>query len=243
MFNTVIVEGIPGAGKTVFAEELSQILTRQRMKDLPGERIETLFIAEADEKSGNDYLADYYADPARWAFTMQVELLSRRLRAHLSSQYHVMSGRGDGVLDRSYFGDVGFAWVQRNYEYMSEREYATYKRLYHNMTSFVLYPNVCVFLDVSTGVALDRISKRMIQQIGRNCERTIDMGYLQAVGEATETVVKSLERHGTKVVHVNWDEDLSTPPQREPFIESVATLVREHQSRREFADIHDRVVP
>lgn len=243
MFKTVIVEGIPGAGKTVFAEELSRLLTQQRAEHQPEGRRETLFIAEADEKSGNDYLADYYTDPARWAFTMQIELLSRRFRAHLSAQYHVMSGRGDGVLDRSYYGDVGFAWVQRKYGYMTEREYATYKRLYHNMTSFVLYPNVCVFLDVSAEVALNRISRRMIQQIGRNCERTIDSDYLDAVGIATETVVQSLQGHGTKVLHVNWDEDLSTPPQRRPFIESVATMVREHQSRREFADIHDRVIP
>jgi len=240
MYKTVIAEGIPGAGKTVFAEELGEALTRQRRE--VGQRAETLFIAEADEKQGNPYLKDYYSDMSRWASTMQCQLLARRFRAHLSAQYHVMSERGDGVLDRSYFGDVAFAKVQRDLGFMSEREYETYKLLYHGMTSFVLYPNLCVFLDVSIDTSMERISRRMMDQHGRTCEQRITEDYLAAVRDATLVVIDALDRHGTKILRVYWDEDLSTPPQRRPFIDSVAQTIINHVSRREFADIHDRLV-
>jgi len=235
-YKSVIVEGIPGVGKTVLSDELATALDAQD----PESR--TLYLPEPDEKNNaNPYLADYYHDEERWAFTMQIHLLQARFRAHLEVQWHVMANRGHGVLDRSYFGDVAFAYVQRDLGYMSPREFDSYRDLYHCMTAHVLYPNICLHLDVDPEVALHRIQTRMQDQKGRNCEREISIDYLRHVDEATRATVAKLADRGTFVVEVPWNENRDTPEKRNGEIGKLAGINMDHQVRREFSDIYERV--
>lgn len=231
VYKTIIVEGLPGVGKTVFSAELARALGGN-----------SLHLKEMDESSGNGYLADYYEDPARWAFTMQIHLLQSRLRSHLHAQYFVMSGRGDAVLDRSYFGDVAFAEVQRRLGFMSQREFDTYSNIYHNMTSFVLYPSVCVNLQAAPEVAMERIYQRMRIQTGRSCERKIDIGYLQMVGIATNIAVDALRKYGTHVINLDWNQSRETEADRHGPILDLANIIHAIAIRREFADIYTRAM-
>ena len=68
----VIVEGNIGAGKSTFAKHLADALNGE-------------YLPEPDEKT-NPYLADYYRDPARWAFDVQMFLLTKRYRAQRYAQ-------------------------------------------------------------------------------------------------------------------------------------------------------------
>lgn len=102
----IIVEGNIGAGKSTFAQHLA--------KALDGE-----YLPEPADGT-NPYLADYYADPAKWAFEMQMFLLTRRYRAQKYAQGKVRHKGGFVVLDRSYYGDVCFANVQRQLGYFAE---------------------------------------------------------------------------------------------------------------------------
>ena len=130
----VLVEGIIGAGKTVLTKELGAALGPQ-----------TLTLIEPDEKNNaNPYLADFYADPKRWALVMQVHLLQARFRMHLQAQWHAMNGYGQAVLDRSFYGDTCFARMLNRSGDLSDREFDTYKSIYHAMTASVLLPNVSV---------------------------------------------------------------------------------------------------
>ena len=68
----IIVEGNIGAGKSTFAQHLARALDGEYLPE------------PAD--GTNPYLEDYYRDPARWAFEMQMFLLTRRYRAQKYAQ-------------------------------------------------------------------------------------------------------------------------------------------------------------
>ena len=78
----VIVCGIIGSGKSSLSRELADAL---------GEG--TLWLKEPDETGGNPYLGDYYGDPKRWAFTMQLALLAHRFSQHQHAQWASFMGK------------------------------------------------------------------------------------------------------------------------------------------------------
>ncbi len=184
----IIVEGNIGAGKSTFA----QILARA----LDGE-----YLPEPADGT-NPYLADYYRDPARWAFEMQMFLLTRRYRAQKYAQSKVRHSGGFVVLDRSYYGDVCFANVQRQLGYFSERDYATYLSHHTDMKVNLEPPAVAIFLIVEPKICKQRINHRLSVQKGRECESGISIEYLQAldreifklsVSMSPSTLVKQLQ--------------------------------------------------
>jgi deoxyadenosine/deoxycytidine kinase len=227
----VIVEGLIGGGKSVLAAELGRAL---------GEN--SLVLLEPDEKNhANPYLADYYADPKRWGFTMQIHLLALRFRMQLQAQWHAMSGAGDAVCDRSYQGDTCFGRMLNRSGVMSDHEYATYCKIYHAMTASVLLPNVCVRILVSPQVANERIQRRMKERNGgRDCESAIDLDYLRALDEEITQMVSVLRSRGVTVLDVPWDVDRDSPEQREVAVTSLAGLIHELRPQDALLDLHRR---
>lgn len=191
----IIIEGNIGAGKSTFASILAEKLNGE-------------YIAEPDEKS-NPYMEDYYKDPHRWAFEMQMYLLSNRYRSQKYAQAKVRKNCGGYVvMDRSYYGDVCFAAVQRKLGYFSERDFTTYMMHHTDMKSQLEPPAVALFLNVSPEKSRERISRRIQEKTGRKCEAGIDLGYLQSL----EDEILDLEKHMqdyTNVVDLSWNDDLS----------------------------------
>ena len=226
----VIVEGLIGAGKSSFTDELAEVLGTN-----------TLALMEPDEEGGaNPYLPSFYSDQRRWAFTMQVHLLQARFKMHLQAQWHVMNSQGDAVLDRSYFGDTAFARLQLSTGAMSEREFETYKSIYHGMTASVLLPNVCINLMVEPEVAATRIAKRMELRTGRRCESVIDLEYLKHLNREVNATVDTLSKQGVQVINVPWNEDRSLRADRLESISVIANRIREYESADYFLDLHRR---
>ena len=189
----IIVEGNIGAGKSTFAKALAHSLHGK-------------YIAEPDEKT-NQYLADYYNDPARWSFEMQIHLLTRRYRSQLRAQREILDdGEGFYVMDRSYYGDVCFANVQKQLGYFDDRAYDTYLRLHTDLKLNLLPPTCAIFLDTSPAVCKSRISKRMSEKEGRKCESTIELDYLNRLDNEIRKLEKSLEGK-TILNHLDWCED------------------------------------
>ena len=191
----VVVEGNIGAGKSTFSKILA-------------EKLEGVFISEPDEKN-NPYLSDYYKDPARWAFDVQIFLLSSRYRAHKYAQ-SLIRHRGGGfvVMDRSYYGDVCFANVQKTFGYFSERDYKTYMAHHADMKCGLEPPIASIFLDVTPENCKKRISKRMSEKEGRRCEASIDLGYLEALKTEINTLKERMNRN-TNVFCLEYNADLS----------------------------------
>lgn len=187
----IIVEGNIGAGKSTLAKELA-------------ERLDGEYLAEPDE-STNPYLADYYRDPARWAFEMQMFLLTRRYRVQRYAQSKVRHyGNGFVVMDRSYYGDVCFANVQLQMGYFTQRDYETYLSHHTDMKVHLEPPAMAIFLDVAPSVCKDRISKRMSEKEGRKCEAGIDLAYLDALDAEIGKLADSMTGK-TVVKHLDWN--------------------------------------
>ena len=229
----VIVEGIIGAGKSSFSNELAYELGNG-----------TLYLQEPDEKNNaNPYLANFYDKPERWAYTMQTHLLQARYKMHLHAQWHAMTTGQDAVLDRSYFGDTAFARLQLAMGDMTHDEFNTYQSIYHAMTASVLLPNVCVHLQVEPAVAQQRISRRMQEQTGRSCEDAIDIQYLKDLKAEEERVIKALEAQGVRVLTLDWNEDRNDAVLRHDMIKGIAAYINDYQPPGDmFIDLHRRTI-
>jgi len=212
----VIVEGLIGAGKSTFTQELGAALGQ-----------DTLILMEPDQqKNANPYLADFYGDKEQWSFTMQVHLLGMRYRMQLAAQWHAMCGRGHAVCDRSYYGDTCFARMMNRTGEITDREFETYRVIYQAMTASVLLPSACIRLRVDPEVAAERIRGRAAKREGRKSELVIDLGYLQALDEEIDTTVDVLRDQGVRIIEVPWSADRSDPSSRAKVIEDLAAQIQ-----------------
>jgi len=79
---------------------------------------------------------------------------------------------GNGVLDRSIFGDRIFADLQYETGIMNKYEYDIYNNMYYSMVQNVKKPDMLVYIDCDLDTAVKRINKR-----GREMELNVDMNY------------------------------------------------------------------
>ena len=228
--NVVIVEGIIGVGKSTVSRELAKAL---------GD--DTLCLMEPDEgNDANPYLADFYGDPSRWALTMQTHLLSARYAMQELAQWHVLAGEGHAVLDRSFYGDTCFARLQLARGTLTDKEFSTYRSMYHHMTAHVLLPNVCVRLLVSPEVAAARIQQRMEERDGRKCESVIDLEYLQALDREVTLMTDVLKGQGVTVLDVPWDVERASASARADAVNGLAARINAVVPQDSFLDLHRR---
>lgn len=197
----IIIEGNIGAGKSTFAQALA-------------ERLNGEYYAKPDESS-NPYLADYYREFAGkipkqgYAFKMQMHLLSRRYRAQKHAQAKIRDlGTGFIVMDRSYYGDVCFANVQKQLGLFDDRDYDTYLCHHTDMKVNLEPPVMAIFLETTPEVSKSRISKRMSENAGREVEADIDLGYLRKLQKEIRRLAKSLKGK-TNVKVIDWNDDKS----------------------------------
>jgi len=232
MKKVVVVEGLISGGKTTLARELGHAL---------GET--TLILTEPDEKdNANPYLADFYADMPRYAFTMQCHLLSLRYRMHLNAQWYAMQGQGHAVMDRSYFGDTAFARLQLKTGTMTQREFDTYVTLYKNMTASVLHPTVCVRVQVTPEVAQKRIQRRIGREPGRACESVVALDYLRTLDREIDYMVDTLRQQGVIILDLPWNDDRDTKASRSSVIGDLARRIEEATPVDIFLNDHRRTI-
>lgn len=164
----VAVAGNIGVGKSTLVELLSAQLGWSPFFEPVGE---------------NPYLADFYADMTAWAFQSQIFFLTRRLSTHRALLDHPNSA----IQDRSVYEDAEvFAYnlfLQGN---MTERDYTSYRELYHVLAQFLPPPDLVVYLRASVPTLIERISLR-----GRDYERQIEPEYLQRLNDLYEIWVQT----------------------------------------------------
>lgn len=181
------VEGLPGAGKSTLAKALAEKLGYELVP----------------EPVNDGLLADFYAQPKRWAFTLQVSMASHRCRMH-----QVAASYGNAILDRGLPGDAVFARAHLTAKTMTMREWAAYCEMYFALLDQSPAPDVMVFLDVSVATALQRIRKR-----GRPYEESIDLAYLEELRYSYGRMLADFRegRHPwakrTRLAQVGWDCD------------------------------------
>ena len=174
------IAGLIGVGKSTLAKALGEHLG-----------LDVHYEPVAD----NEYLADFYADTARYSFAMQVYLLNRRFQQH---QEIIWRGRG-AVQDRTIYEDSIFARVLRDMDLMHPRDYETYASLFRNLSNFMCRPNAIVYLDCSPGTCFARIKER-----GRGVEQRIGLEYLERLYLEYERFVADISRV-IPVIRVGWE--------------------------------------
>ena len=169
----ICVEGLIGQGKTTLVEKLNG----------------TKYLEPVES---NPFLEDYYSDPKRWAYAMQVNLLSERFAMFQRAQWETWNAQDtehDAILDRSFYGDWAFAEVQRDLGYMTDKEFDSYKRLHRVHQHFLQFPDLILRLDCPIETTMSRIEER-----ARGCETGISQDYIQRLSDAYDTLFEELER-------------------------------------------------
>ena len=160
----------------------------------------------------NEYLSKFYEDMNRYAFPMQVYLLNHRFR-----QYQQMIWENKNcVQDRTIYEDVIFAKLLNRSGIINDLDFKTYMQLFENMTSFIRYPDIMVFLDVEPEKAMERVNKR-----GRECEKDISLEYLVTLRDGYEEWLKDIEGK-VPIIRLDWDTYQDT--------EKVAELIKKKLS-------------
>jgi deoxyadenosine/deoxycytidine kinase len=166
----IAIAGNIGAGKSTLVRMLSEELQW------------TPFYEPVTE---NPYLADFYEDMQSWAFHSQVYFLMRRLRIHRK----LMNQPGSVIQDRSVYEDAEiFAHNLFLQDSINDRDYETYRELYHVLVEFLPPPDLVIYLRASVPTLLDRIARR-----DRSYERTISADYLADLNELYESWVEHFE--------------------------------------------------
>ena len=127
----------------------------------------------------NPYLTSFYEDMQRWSFNLQIYFLNSRFR-----QIVDIRKSGDNVIqDRTIYEDANiFAPNLHQMNLMTSRDFDNYQSLFELMSSFILPPDLLIYLraDVPTLV-------RNIQRRGRDYEASIRLDYLKSLNERYET--------------------------------------------------------
>ncbi|MDY6866528.1 MAG: deoxynucleoside kinase [Chloroflexota bacterium] len=133
----------------------------------------------------NPYLADFYDDMQAWGFHSQVYFLMRRLRIHR----RLMNKAGIVIQDRSVYEDAEiFAHNLYLQKAISDRDYETYRELYHVLVEFLPPPDLVIYLRASVLTLQDRIAKR-----DRSYERAISADYLSELNGLYEDWVERFD--------------------------------------------------
>ena len=185
----LIVEGLIGAGKTRFSKELAEELGYHLLEE---------------PVKNNSLLPLFYEDPARFAFSMQIKMLSVRLALERAGTYMVQSRIKKGVVfDRSLGGDTVFMELNTSIGNIKMEEAEVYLELFEQMKIESPYPDIVIFLDVPLKIIRERINNR-----GRKFERgLLDTGnmYLEGLAEAYDRFLEAMSHH-TCIVRLNWEE-------------------------------------
>lgn len=169
--------------------------------------------------AANPYLDLFYRDMERYAFPLQVYMLSHRLQA-------AVEAKGcPGIIwqDRCVREDRDiFARNLHQSNLISEDDWRTYNHIYDTMTPHFMEPDVFVYLRARVDTLQKRIAKR-----GRSCELGITDEYLHALNRNYNDLAESIyaERRSLLLV-VDMDmTDLTIERQAEPVLARVREAV------------------
>ena len=152
-YTYVAIEGNIGAGKSTLASLLS-------------ERTGSVFLPEHFDE--NPFLRDFYADPARYGFSVELSFLEERFR----NVKQALAGGKPVVADYLWEKSMVFARVN-----LKGAELQLFERLYQVLAASIPVPDLVIYLHRSSEALHRQITKR-----GRDFEKGISPEYLQQIG-------------------------------------------------------------
>ncbi len=174
----IAISGTIGAGKTTLCQQFSEILGIPVLEE---------------PVSTNPYLANFYSEPKKYAYDLQMYFLKQRIDA-------MKEMSPSCIMDRTVFENRVFASVMKTRGLIQPQEMKKYKRFFNKKTKAIANADLIVYLRVDPEIALERIRTR-----GREYEQGIDLEYLQQLHQEYEKWIQSVAKK-TKVVIINWNQ-------------------------------------
>ena len=126
----------------------------------------------------NPYLADFYADMARWSFNLQIYFLNKRFKEVVE----ISKSSETIIQDRTIFEDACiFAPNLHGQGMMSDRDFDNYSDLFNLIMSLVKLPDLMIYIRSTIPNLVAQIQKR-----GRDYEQTIRLDYLEGLNKRYE---------------------------------------------------------
>ena len=143
----------------------------------------------------NPYLNSFYEDMQRWSFNLQIYFLNSRFR-----QVVEIRRSGDTVVqDRTIYEDAHiFAPNLHSMNLMSTRDFENYSSLFSLMSSFILAPDLLIYLRASVPTLVNQIQKR-----GRDYENAIRLDYLKGLNERYENWISGYDLGKLLIIEVD----------------------------------------
>ncbi len=159
----IAIAGNIGSGKTT----LAGMLSKHYGWDAHYEDVDT-----------NPYLNNFYEDMKRWSFNLQIYFLNSRFRQVVEIRKKEVTV----IQDRTIYEDAYiFAPNLHAMGLMSSRDFNNYSSLFELMSSFILAPDLLIYLKASVPTLVSQIQKR-----GRDYENSIRIDYLKKLNERYE---------------------------------------------------------
>ncbi|HQV39001.1 MAG: deoxynucleoside kinase [Flavobacteriales bacterium] len=199
-YGYIAVEGLIGAGKTTLAKRLAAEWDAETV---------------LEEFEDNPFLPQFYQDPTRHAFTLELSFLAQR--------YHQLKRVGERslfhpatVADYSIGKSLIFAGVT-----LPPDEHALFRDLYAIMYAGLPKPELLVYLHLPMATVRERIRAR-----GRTYEQRISEEYLGQLQERYLDHLRKLDAGRVLVVDLNGKDLLKDAVAYQRFMDLV-TAVRE----------------
>ena len=142
----------------------------------------------------NPYLDDFYEDMQRWSFNLQVFFLNSRFR----QVQDILKSKKSIIQDRTIYEDAYiFAPNLQAMGLMTVRDYENYLELFKLMESFVLPPDLLIYLRSDVPSLVNRIQNR-----ARDYEEGIRIDYLKRLNERYEAFFANYQ-HNHLVIQAN----------------------------------------
>lgn len=152
-YKYIAIEGNIGAGKSTLASLLA-------------ERTNALYLPEQFEE--NPFLRDFYADPERFGFTVELSFLEERFR----NVKQALAAGKPVVADYLWEKSMVFARVN-----LKGAELQLFERIYQVLAASIPVPDLVIYLHRSYETLHRQIGRR-----GRDFEKGISPAYLQQIG-------------------------------------------------------------
>lgn len=201
-----IVEGNIGAGKSTF---LTMVTKHLLTVSVALEPLQTWH----REQYGQSLLHLFYAQPQRWAYTLETLALMARIKEHLSEQNNPDPRC---LVERSIFsGHYCFAKNSYQSGFLTDLEWGMYQEWFAFLTAGkCVLPHGFIYLKIEPENALERIQKR-----NRSAEAGMPITYLQDIDRLhrdllIERTTPCKELNTVPVLVLDCNDDFEHSPER-----------------------------
>lgn len=182
----IVIEGLIGVGKSTLGASLENYLNNMNIK--------CKFFPEYVNKN---LLQQYISNMSKYSYSFQLFMLSKRIQTYRDAEEYANKG-GVALIDRSVYGDMAFALMQKEKGFISEDEWQIYLNIMHQ--EIRLEPRIIVYLNCTVDTCLKRLNKR-----GDKTEiNGYNPQYFKDLEESYNNVIQKY--NDTNIVYLDWNQ-------------------------------------